>query len=288
MAVLLVAMPIACVACGYVSRTRSSLAYLVPLNLLLTPTFLFFDTAGVLVTMFALSALAAIALRTGAALGALRDAPAETAQPMRGSLRDAVGGRSLIRLSAILLGVVLAGVTASTAAGVELSSLREHGAKRLPADGRSDLTGGAASLRYAPASDLRELITDEDFGAGPADGARWELRPKSRAGGDAVILSHYIFDDPRLDDPAAVAAFVADKDREHADLAGERVTHTERVVDGRTGYVWEHRLRNGAWYSTTWFPQPVHTVRLECVGRRQTDRFKRLCAEAVRSLRFAR
>ena len=54
------------------------------------------------------------------------------------------------------------------------------------------------------------------------------------------------------------------------------MTHTERVVDGRTGYVWEHRLRNGAWYSTTWFPQPVHTVRLECVGRRQTDRFKRL------------
>ena len=101
-----------------------------------------------------------------------------------------------------------------------------------------------------------------------------------------MILAHYIFDDPRLDDPAAVAAFVADKDRENADLAGERVTHTERVVDGHTGYVWEHRLRNGGWYSTTWFPQPVHTVRLECVGRRQTDRFKRLCAEAVRSLRF--
>ena len=37
--VLLVAMPIACVACGYVSRTRSSLAYLVPLNLLLTRHF---------------------------------------------------------------------------------------------------------------------------------------------------------------------------------------------------------------------------------------------------------
>jgi hypothetical protein len=66
------------------------------------------------------------------------------------------------------------------------------------------------------------------------------------------------------------------------------VTHTERVVDGRRGYVWDHRLRNGFWYFTAWFPQPVHSVRVECIARRQADRFERLCAQAVASLEFSR
>jgi len=288
---LLVAMPIACAICGYVSRTRSSLAYLVPLNLLLTPTFLFAPTGGVVVMMFALSALAAVALRAGAALGARRDRPpAGAAVAAGGSLRDAIGARSLIRISAVLLGLIAAGVTTGTAAGVELNTLHRPAVERLPADGRSNLSGGAASLRYTNQAGLDEVVTDEHLGAGPSDGARWELRSSPADPYHAVTLSHYVFDDPRLDDEAAVAGFVAGKDADHSELAGSRVTHTERVVDGRRGYVWDHDLPGGGWNFTAWFPHPVDSVRLECYtrDRRQTDRFKRLCAEAVRSLSFSR
>ena len=91
---------------------------------------------------------------------------------------------------------------------------------------------------------------------------------------------------PRLDDRAAIAELLADKDREHTEGAGFRVTHSDRVVDGRKGYVWTYGERGRYWYYAPWFPQPVHSVRLECVARGQIDRFKRLCTEAVASLKF--
>ncbi len=126
---------------------------------------------------------------------------------------------------------------------------------------------------------------DEDWGAGPNDGARWELRSSFTKGYNVVSLAHYIFE-PRLDNAAAVAEFVAGKDGEHSKSAGRPMTHTERVVDGRKGYVWTHIGRADYWLYSAWFPHPVHTVRVECVARKQTDRFKRLCAEAVGSLKF--
>lgn len=187
---------------------------------------------------------------------------------------------SLVRIAVAVAAVLAVAVGAAYAAG-----LRSE--EELPADGRSNLHGGAASLAYTPEPGLREFITDQDFDAGPDDGARWELRAGRAPRRDALTLSHYIFDDPPLDSPAGVRAFVADKDAEHADLAGAPVTHTTREIGGRTAYVWEHRTRNGYWYFTAWFPAPVHTVRLECIARREQPRFQRLCAQAVRTLRFA-
>ena len=286
----LLAAPVLCAICGYVSRTRSSLAYLAPLNLLVLPTFFFADPGDVLAFMIALSALAAVGLAAGAALRGDSDSPAAEGPP-RGGLRAALSGLSLIRISTVLLAVMGVTVTAASAAGVEMTTLwrtvQDETALRLPADGRSNLSGGGASLRYTAASGLRELVTDEHLEAGPDDGARWELRTAPSAGFNAITLAHYIFDDPRLDDAAAVAEFVKGKDEEHAKLAGGRVGHTRRVVDGRTGYVWKHRTANGYWYFTAWFPQPVHTVRLECIARSREERFRRLCAEAMSSLAFA-
>ena len=187
---------------------------------------------------------------------------------------------SVARIAVAVVAVLAVAVTAAYAAGL-------RGGEELPADGRSNLNGGAASLTYSAEPGLREFITDQDFDAGPDDGARWELRAGRSPGRDALTLSHYIFDDPPLDSPAAVRAFVADKDAEHADLAGAPVAHTTREIGGRTAYVWEHFTRNGYWYFTAWFPQPVHTVRLECIARSEQPRFERLCAQAVRTLRFA-
>jgi hypothetical protein len=195
----------------------------------------------------------------------------------------------LVRISGVLLATVVTLAAVSAAAGFELSSPRlavdEATAKQLRVDGRSNLTGNAASLTYTPGPDLREFVTDEDRGAGPNDGARWELRSSFSEGYNVVSLAHYIFE-PRLDDDEAIADFVADKDREHERAAGRRVRHTERVVDGRTGYVWKHRDRRGYWQYAAWFPHPVHSVRIECLARGEAARFKRLCAEAVRTLRF--
>jgi hypothetical protein len=64
------------------------------------------------------------------------------------------------------------------------------------------------------------------------------------------------------------------------------VTHTERVVDGRRGYVCDHGSPRRIWYFAAWVPEPVHSVRVECIARRETGRFKRLCAEAMGSLEF--
>jgi hypothetical protein len=151
--------------------------------------------------------------------------------------------------------------------------------------GGRTFTGNAASFSYTTGPDLREFVTDEDWDAGPNDGARWELRSSFTKRYNVVSLAHYIFE-PHIDDPTAVADFVADKDREHERLAGFDVTHTERVVDGRKGYVWNHGSHSGYWYYAAWFPQPVHTVRVECIARKQRERFERLCSEAMRSLDF--
>jgi hypothetical protein len=284
--------------CGFVSGTKSSLAYLVPLNLLVSPTFLFTDASGVIGLMLGLSAAAAVGLWAGSALREARagrpNAPAPAAsrpggRAARGSFRYAISGQGLIRLSGMLLVAVMALVAITSVAGFELPTLRlaldEATAKQVPVDGRSNLTGNAASLTYTPGPDLHEFITDNAPASQPTDGARWELRSSFTEGFNVVSLASYI-KEPRLDDPAAVAAFVARKDREHSGLAGFHVTHTERVVDGRKGYVWNHGSERGYWYYAAWFPQPVHTVRVECIARNQRDRFKRLCAEAVGSLKF--
>jgi hypothetical protein len=189
----------------------------------------------------------------------------------------------------MLLGGVLALVIVAGAAGFELPTLRlavdELTLKQLPVDGRSNLTGNAASITYRPGPDLHEFITDQHLTRGPNDGARWELRSSWTEGYNVVSLAHYVFEPPP-DDAAAVADFIARKDRQHDRLAGFHVTHTQRVVDGRRGYGWNHGSRSGYWYYAAWFPQPVHSVRVECIARRQVVRFKRLCAETVRSLKF--
>ncbi len=285
----LLAVPIVCLVCGHVSGTRASIAYLAPLNLLAVPAFFFYDASSVIGVMIALSALATIGLWLGAALRGARAGAAEEGRAARGSLRDALSGLGLVRLSAILLALTAALVGASTATGVELTSVRlaveQATAKHLAVDGHSNLNGGAASLRYTPGPDLVELVTDEAPLAGPYDGARWELRSTFTKGYNTITLGHYIVR-PRLDGPAAVAAFVAEKDAAHTRLAGFPVTHTTRVVGGRTGYVWKHDSRRGFWYYAAWFPQAEHSVRVECIARRQASRFKRLCAEAMDSLAF--
>jgi hypothetical protein len=217
----------------------------------------------------------------------------DRARRRAGSRRRGRGAWLLDRLRLIhVAATVIAGIAlAASFVGFDVAAVpaavQELTSEKLPVDGRSNLTGGAASLSYTAGDGLRELRTDQDWGEGPDDGARWELRSSFTKGYNVVSLSHYVFK-PRLDDPAAVAAFVADKDREHARLAGDPVEHAERVVDGRKGYVWEHDGRGGEWHFAAWFPQPVHSVRLECIAKRQEARFKRLCAEAMASLRFHR
>ncbi|HEX8648012.1 MAG TPA: hypothetical protein VF715_14050 [Thermoleophilaceae bacterium] len=291
---LLLLLPLVCGVCGYVAGTMRSLAYLIPLNLLLSPTFFFADPGDVLGLMLTLSVFAAAGLCVGVALRRARHgAPPEPApareRPRRGTLQEALSGPGLIRLSGIVLAGILTLVMASAAAGLELSmvslAVEEMTREQKPVDGRSNLTGGAASLTYTRGPDLRELITDNAPEKDPTDGARWELRSRFTKGYNFVSLASYTYDPP-LDDPDAVAEFVAKKDREHADLAGEDATHTERVIDGRRGYVWNHGSPSGFWYHAAWFPHPRHTVRVECMARRQKDRFRRLCAEAVGSLEF--
>jgi hypothetical protein len=283
-AVLFALVPVLGAVCGRVSGTRSSLAYLAPLNLLIVPAFFFADAGDVVIFMIMLSALGGLGLWAGSSVrhGAAGRAAA------RPSPRTLSGAR-LVRLSAATLAVAVGLVAVAGAAGVPLSNLRlaiyEKSAKHVPVDGRSNLTGGAASISYTPVPGLRELITDEYWGGGPNDGARWELRSSYRKGYNVVSLAHYVFA-PALDDPAAITAFLADKDREHARLAGAPVHHTERVVDGRRGYVWQHRDRHGHWYFAAWFPQPVHTVRVECIAYEEITTFRLLCGEAMRSLTF--
>ena len=258
-----------------------------PLNLLVAPAFFFVDAGVVLGLMVVVSALATVGLWLGSAL---RQAPAGAEpRPARGTLRDAVSGAGLVRISGVLLALIVGLVGATAAAGFELTDLRlaveEATATKLPVDGRSNLNGGAASLTYTPGPGLRELVTDERPLSGPYDGARWELRSSFTKGYNVITLGHYIVTPP-LDGPAALAVFLAEKDLAHSRLAGRPVTHTERVVDGRRGYVWDHGSPRGFWYFAAWFPEPVHSVRVECIAKRQTRRFKRLCTEAMRSLRF--
>jgi hypothetical protein len=295
---LVLVVPALCAVCAYVSGTRSSLAYLVPLNLFICPAFFFVDASDVMVVMLVLTVLGAVGLWAGSALrevtaGRSREPAGKATDPARpaarGTLRYAISGMRLVRISAALLVAVAALVVIGAAFGFDSTTLRlaieEATAKQVPVDGRSNLTGNAASLTYTPGPDLHEFITDANPHSAANDGARWELRSSFAQGYNVVSLAHYVFE-PRLDDAAAVARFLARKDRDHSRLAGSPVSHTERVVDGRKGYVWSHRGRRGYWFYSAWFPQPIHSVRVECIARRQKGRFKRLCAEAVGSLEF--
>ena len=193
-----------------------------------------------------------------------------------------------MRISAILLAATAALVGSATAAGFELTNVRlaveQATAAKLPVDGHSNLTGGAAELSYTPGPGLHELVTDEEPLAGPYDGARWELRSSFTKGYNALTLGHYIVDPP-LDNPVAVGHFLAGKDRAHSNLAGHRVGHTERVVDGRKGYVWTHGSAAAAG-TTRPGSRARSTIRVECIARKEAARFKRLCAEAIGSLEF--
>lgn len=202
------------------------------------------------------------------------------------------GGLRFIRISAILLLIILALVGVSKYIGIDLYAFEavidEIRRDELPADGRSNLNGGAAALTYSAGPGLKEMITDEHWNEGPNDGARWELRSPITQGYNTISLAHYIFV-PRLDNDAAITNFVAGKDREHTSLAdGKPVTKEELVVGGRKGYVWTHEGRDGYWFYSAWFPQPEHTVRFECIAKKQRVRFETLCAEALKSLVFTK
>ena len=259
-----------CLACGYLCGTRASLAYLPALALLALPGFFFMDTVllVVLTTMFV--AIAGVCLVAGATL--------------RMAGNGGVGSVRPIGVAAVLALVTISGFLGLDPTKIRLA-MAQAAAEELRADGRSNLAGGYATVRYTPSAGLREFVVDEGFDAGPDDGARWEVRTPFSKGDNSVSVTHYIFDAPPLTDPAAIAEFVAGKDAEHAALAGAPVRHTERTVDGRTGYVWEHGGRRGHWTYAAWFPHPVHTIRVECIAL-QKRRFERLCAEAMRSLEF--
>ena len=293
---ILLIVPVICGVCAYVSRTKSSLAYLVPLNLFVSPAFFFTDANVVITIMLLLSAAAAAGLWAGSALQARSAdpaAPKPSAAPRaeRGSLRYTLSAQGLIRLSTMMLATLVSLVAVTSAAGFELMALRlaieERTGTQVPVDGRSNLTGNSASLTYTAGPDLHEFITDTHAGPAPNDGARWELRSSFTKGYNVISLAHYVFE-PQLDQPAALEDFLARKDDQHAGLAGHEVHHTVRYVDGRKGYMWEHGSMSGRWFYAAWFPQKVHTVRVECIARKQKARFKRLCAEAVRTLKFRR
>lgn len=206
------------------------------------------------------------------------------------SRRPPISGLRFIRFCALILLAALAIVGIGQVGGFDFRTL-QAGLESLryddrPADGRSNLNGGAASVTYIPSRDLTELITDEHWGEGPNDGARWEVRSPWHNGYNVVSLAHYIFV-PSLGDPAEVKAFVAGKDDDHRSLAGKEVSHSEVVVDGRKGYVWNHSSPSGYWYYAAWFPHAVHTVRVECIAKRRVVHFRSLCEQAMATLKFA-
>ena len=290
---VVLAVPVLCGFSGYLSGTKASLAYIVPLNLLVSPTFLFADAGGVVGMMVLLSSLAALGLWAGVALREGTETPAGAAEPeprpAPGSLRHALSGVRLIRITGVMLAVGVALVAIGGMVGIDRVTLRlaidEAIAHQVPVDGRSNLTGGTASVTYTPGPDLHEFITDNAPEGHPTDGARWELRSSFTKGYNFVSLASYI-EEPRLDNAAALTEFVERKDSEHSGLAGFPVSHTTLVVRGRRGYVWNHNSRNGYWYYAAWFPQPVNSVRIECIAKKQLTRFRRLCTEAIGSLKF--
>lgn len=295
-----VAAGLMCGVCGHVSRTESSLTYLVPLNLLATPAFFFWEASYVIALMIVMSGLAAAGLWVGAwlrkepaqpvdPLGGAPVTPPPPQRPTPGSLRHALSGVRLIRITGGMLMVMGALLMASVASGIELTSLR-YGVEELtlegrPVDGRSNLTGGAASIRYKPDGDLREFITDSHADPDSYAGSRWELRSKWTQGYNLVSLATYR-PNPPVETPEGLAYFLARKDREHSLLAGWSVTHAELTVDGRKGYYWHHDSDRGYRYYAAWFPQAGSTVRLECIYKNERKKFERLCGEALRSLKF--
>ena len=185
---------------GYLSGTRASLAYIAPLNLLILPIFLFVETDGVIVFMILMSCVAAVLLLAGAAVRGLTTPSGDRPGGARHRLqrhpdleRDGRGGRRA-------RGDRRRG--RPRASNLRLA-IDEVTAKQLPVDGRSNLTGNAASLTYTTGPGLHEFVTDKDWEPAQTTAARSELRSSFTKGDNHLSLAHYIFVDPPLDNPAA-------------------------------------------------------------------------------------
>ena len=224
-------------------------------------------------------------------IGAAPRAPASPDGARRaGSLRDALSGRGLIRISGMLLAAMVALVATAGAAGFELPTLRlavdEATAKRLPVDGRSNLTGGPPRSPTRPARTCTSWSRTSLPLAGPNDGARWELRSSFTKGynvGDARALHRRA---------------AARRRRRLSRLPGRegsrplparrfpRDPHGARRRRAQGLRLGPRQPRAATGTSRPGSRSRCTRVRVECVARRQTARFKRLCAEAIDSLEF--
>jgi hypothetical protein len=159
---------------------------------------------------------------------------------------------------------------------------------QLAADGRSNLPGGGATIRYKPVADDFEVTHDANAGGGPHDDATWSVLhwdpgEKTRT---VLELHHYIFVPPPTM-PADIDHLVARESMGDASNAGHQVTPTRGRTDGRTSYTWNYVSKDHRWNHVIWVFAPTHSYRIYCLTPVDDKTgFRQRCMDAVKTLKI--
>jgi hypothetical protein len=154
------------------------------------------------------------------------------------------------------------------------------------ADGRSNLPGGFASLKYEAVAGQGETRSDANGSGGPHDGAVWATSSQTGTGISEIRLMHLIFE-PTLNSPARVRGLVAVRNASANRMARRPVRVKHISVRGRKGYAWQFKTASDNWMFVAVFPDLVHSIELRCWGAQDDNTaIKARCREALNSLKF--
>lgn len=154
------------------------------------------------------------------------------------------------------------------------------------ADGKSNLPGRYASLKYAVLSNESEWATKQSVD-NPYDGSVWGVSRATADGASYIMLSHYTFIPP-LTTEAERETFADSVVDTLGAKPGTTPVRSTIEVDGRDGYEYRFVKATGSEAIVTYFLGDKHSYRYDCDAAAGDDEFLRTCDRAQRTLSFRR
>jgi len=158
----------------------------------------------------------------------------------------------------------------------------------LGPDGRSNLPGGSASLKYTSGLDDFETVFDANAGGGPHDAAAWSVRHWTQEDGRPALieLRHLIFV-PRVDSQGERETILGSENADNSAKAGRHLRPRQTRIGGRRASTWSFNTTDGRWVFEAIFLAKTHSYVVSCSAPNDDARvFKRHCLDAVNSIKF--
>lgn len=154
------------------------------------------------------------------------------------------------------------------------------------ADGKSNLPGRYASLKYSVLSNETEWANKQSIDS-PYDGSVWGVSRANSDGASYIMLSHYTFVPP-ITTAAERQTFADSVVGSLGAKSGTTPKRSTITVDGRDGYEYRFVKSSGSKAIVTYFLGDKHSYRFDCDAAEGDDEFYTSCERAQQSLSFRR